>query len=66
MRGLRVSLSRLEGSALESDVMNDTDTNQGCKRKANSDGEQIHIDGQPVAVLGLVRAGCFRGCHKSP
>src|ERR1017187_2231121 len=53
-------------AGLERDLVNDAEANQCGEGETDSDGEQVHVDGQPVAGAGLRGAGCFGGCHKSP
>src|ERR1035437_8895994 len=48
---------------LEGDLVNDAETNERGERKRNADGEQIHVDGQPVGGGWMRWAIVVGGCH---
>ena len=66
MRGRREGTRAKAVAWLESDLVDHAEADQHSEREANCDGEQVDVDGKPVAGVCRLGAVCVEGCHKAP
>jgi hypothetical protein len=59
-------VARMDGAYLEADLVDNVKSDEHGEGEADSDGEQVHADGQAKASVMFFCLGGVRGCHNAP